>query len=83
MDMEIGGMVCFNMATAAGTQGCDSPGPPPPASVFNDHVPLGDVQTDQWCEALASAGAKYSVLVAKHECGFTIWPTKAESGGFV
>jgi alpha-L-fucosidase len=38
--------------------------------------------TDQWCKAIASFGGKWATLVAKHECGFALWPTKAESGGF-
>ena len=53
------------MATAAGTQGC-GPGSYPNASVFLDHVPKR-VDTEQWCEAVASFGGKWATLVAKHE----------------
>lgn len=45
----------------------------PPASVFNP----SDLDTDQWIETAAAAGAKYAVLVAKHCSGFSLWPTKA------
>lgn len=35
------------------------------------------MDTDQWCQAIASFGGKYATIVAKHVCGFTIWPTAA------
>jgi alpha-L-fucosidase len=31
--------------------------------------------TDQWLDAVVSAGMDYAVLVAKHNCGFLTWPT--------
>eukprot|EP00948_MAST-09A_sp_MAST-9A-sp1_P002232 g2232.t1 len=84
--MEMGGMVTFNMATTAGTQGC-SGNSVPDLSSFNDHVPLDNINTDQWCEAIASFGGKYTILVAKHLCGFTLWDgrvkTKGENETFV
>lgn len=40
----------------------------------NMHPDLLD--TDQWVEAAAAAGAKYAVLVAKHGSGLCLWPTK-------
>ena len=79
--MEVGALISFNMATAAESQGC-GPGAYPPASTFNDHVPTVG-QTDQWCQAIVSFGGKWATLVAKHECGFALWPTKASSAGFV
>ncbi|MDR1860273.1 MAG: alpha-L-fucosidase, partial [Bacteroidales bacterium] len=45
----------------------------PPAEIFNP----SDLNTDQWIEAAKNIGAKYAVLVAKHCCGFSLWPTKA------
>ena len=48
----------------------------PPASSFTDVAPV-EVDTDQWCKAIASFGGRYATIVAKHVCGFTIWPTKA------
>ena len=35
------------------------------------------MNTDQWCRAIASFGGKYATIVAKHVCGFAIWPTQA------
>ncbi len=35
------------------------------------------LDTDQWLEAAAKAGALYAVLVAKHCSGFSLWPTAA------
>jgi alpha-L-fucosidase len=45
----------------------------PDASVFNPT----ELNTDQWIEAATSLGAKYAILVAKHNSGFSLWPTKA------
>eukprot|EP00041_Stephanoeca_diplocostata_P026594 m.719691 g.719691 ORF g.719691 m.719691 type:complete len:561 (+) comp23001_c0_seq25:851-2533(+) len=74
-EMEIGALVCYNMATTTGSQGCSAHSVPP-VSAFTDVAPT-KVNTDQWCAAIASFGAKYATLVAKHVCGFAIWPTKA------
>ena len=78
--MEVGSLISFNMATAAGSQGCGPNSYPPPAT-FNDRVPT-QANTDQWCAAISSFGGKWATLVAKHECGFALWPTKAASGNF-
>ena len=67
-------------ATTSKTQGCAAK-QVPPASVFNDGIPE-DVDTDQWCKAIASFGGKYATMVVKHGCGFLIYPTNASSGGF-
>lgn len=45
----------------------------PSAAVFNP----SSLDTDQWIETAAAAGAKYAVLVAKHCSGFALWPTRA------
>ena len=80
--MEIGALISFNLATGMGTQGC---GPAPAgeaaAESFNARLPAIP-NTDQWCQAIASFGGRWGTLVAKHECGFCLWPTKASSGGF-
>lgn len=47
----------------------------PPLSVFHP----SKLNTDQWIAAAESAGAKYAILVAKHETGFSLWPTKANN----
>jgi hypothetical protein len=80
-NMEIGALVTYNMATAVGTQGCPPNVAPPPASIFNEGL-LPKANTDQWCDAVASFGGKYATLVAKHMCGFALWPTEAKSGNF-
>ena len=46
-EMELGALICYNMATTTGTQGCPSHSVPP-ASRFNDVAPA-TVNTDQWC----------------------------------
>lgn len=77
-EMEIGALVCYNMATADGSQGC--PGKTvPPASKFIEGTPT-KANTDQWCEAIASFGGKYATYVVKHVCGFLVWPSNATSG---
>lgn len=45
----------------------------PSPEVFNPK----ELDTDQWIETAAKAGAKYAILVAKHCSGFSLWPTKA------
>lgn len=45
----------------------------PPAEKFNP----AQLDTDQWVKTAVDAGAKYAVLVVKHDTGFTLWPTKA------
>ena len=61
------------MATTTGTQGCSAHSVPD-ASKFNEVAPAA-IDTDQWCQAIASFGGKYATIVAKHVCGFAIWDT--------
>eukprot|EP01121_Diplochlamys_sp_Union-15-3_P020175 TRINITY_DN77_c0_g1_i2.p1 TRINITY_DN77_c0_g1~~TRINITY_DN77_c0_g1_i2.p1 ORF type:complete len:443 (+),score=77.55 TRINITY_DN77_c0_g1_i2:138-1331(+) len=61
------------MATVAGTQGCTRTEVPDP-KIFNPT----ELNTDQWLESIVAFGAKYAVLVAKHNCGFCTWPTKVK-----
>eukprot|EP00730_Choanoeca_flexa_P013674 TRINITY_DN5578_c0_g1_i1.p1 TRINITY_DN5578_c0_g1~~TRINITY_DN5578_c0_g1_i1.p1 ORF type:complete len:595 (+),score=124.83 TRINITY_DN5578_c0_g1_i1:96-1880(+) len=70
---EIGVIIHYNMATQAGTQGCQLASPP---DLKTFSMPASNA-TDQWAEAMVALGAKYAVYVAKHSCGFTTWPTKA------
>jgi hypothetical protein len=65
MEMEIGALVHFNMAT---TGGCSKN-----AAAFNPTK----LDTDQWAEAFTAFGAREAVLVAKHGCGFATWPSNA------
>ena len=74
-ERELGALVCYNMATTTGTQGCAAHNVPP-VTAFTDVAPAVP-DTDGWCEAIAAYGGKYATIVAKHVCGFTIWPTRA------
>eukprot|EP00005_Dracoamoeba_jomungandri_P006210 CAMPEP_0174252980 /NCGR_PEP_ID=MMETSP0439-20130205/2375_1 /TAXON_ID=0 /ORGANISM="Stereomyxa ramosa, Strain Chinc5" /LENGTH=414 /DNA_ID=CAMNT_0015333753 /DNA_START=174 /DNA_END=1418 /DNA_ORIENTATION=- len=78
--MEIGLMITFNMASCTpqctgngyciGVGGCG--GAVPSVSTF-DPVKLN---TETWMEAATAIGAKYSVLVAQHCSGFSMYPTQ-------
>ena len=35
------------------------------------------LDTDQWAQSFAAMGVKEAVLVVKHGCGFTLWPSNA------
>ena len=76
IENEIAALIHFNYQTSlGGDQGC---GNYTPAS-FNPTAPNF---TDQWARSIRDLGAKHAVLVAKHDCGFTLWPTAAvEPGG--
>ena len=71
---EIGAMVTWNLATSAGTQGCNTPavGLPSP-NVFKPT----QFDPEQWADAIEAMNATNVVQVVKHGCGFTLWPTKA------
>ena len=56
-EMELGALVCYNMATTDGTQGCAAH-QVPPATTFTNVAPE-TVDTDGWCNAIASFGGKY------------------------
>jgi len=68
---EIGVLIHFDIATFINdSNGCDPQQVPDP-SIFNPYL----LNTDQWVETIQNIGAKYAVLVAKHNCGFVTWPT--------
>lgn len=46
-------------------------------STFNP----AQLDTDQWVESFKALGVKEAVLVAKHGCGFTLWPSRAKVPG--
>eukprot|EP00696_Hemimastix_kukwesjijk_P013511 gnl/Hemi2/2691_TR946_c0_g1_i1.p1 gnl/Hemi2/2691_TR946_c0_g1~~gnl/Hemi2/2691_TR946_c0_g1_i1.p1 ORF type:complete len:464 (-),score=186.79 gnl/Hemi2/2691_TR946_c0_g1_i1:114-1481(-) len=69
---EIGMLIHFNMATYIDADGCNSDAKlVPDISLFTPNL----LNTDQWAQTMEMLGAKYAVLVAKHNCGFTTWPT--------
>lgn len=72
-DKEIGVIIHFEIATYLSVDGCNNiPNLLPNQSLF-DPVSLN---TDQWVDTINSLGAKYATLVAKHNCGFTTWPSE-------
>lgn len=72
-DAEVGVMFHFDMQVFNPDYQWRQFGTHPDVSTFN---PV-DLDTDQWLEAASRIGAKYAVLVAKHCCGFSLWPTEA------
>ena len=71
---EISVLIHFNIATFLPTQydGCgSSPTLLPPVSSFAPDR----LNTDNWVASIRALGAKQAVIVAKHNCGFTSWPT--------
>ena len=68
LSQPVGCFVHFNMATAAGSQGCGG-GAPPPIDIW---APTA-LDTDQWVETCKSMGGTRIIYVAKHGCGFTAW----------
>lgn len=62
----------FDMCTMVTSQGCNCAAAPPPVSTWN--VPSLD--TDSWLSAGISAGCKIHILVAKHMCGWLLWPSR-------
>ncbi|MCQ2149688.1 MAG: alpha-L-fucosidase, partial [Bacteroidales bacterium] len=72
-DAEIGVMFHFDMQVFNPDYEFRQWGTHPDASTFNPT----ELDTDQWLEAASKIGAKYAVLVAKHCCGFSLWPTEA------
>lgn len=72
-DAEIGVMFHFDMQVFNPDYEWRQWGTHPDVSTFNPT----ELDTDQWLEAASKIGAKYAVLVAKHCCGFSLWPTEA------
>ena len=64
------------MATFAHHQGCSRINWPESSSPHIFGAGLnGFVDTDSWGQAMVAANISYAVYVAKHNCGFTAWPT--------
>ena len=71
-DKEIGVLIHFNIATYLSIDGCNNvPELVPKTSLFDPE----NLNTNQWMESISTLGAKYATLVAKHNCGFTLWPS--------
>jgi hypothetical protein len=70
-------MACFihfNMATAAGSQGCGACSQAPPSiSLWNPSA----LDPDAWVASGIAMGCRRFVYVAKHGCGFATWPSNA------
>ncbi|KAK5788652.1 hypothetical protein VI817_009610 [Penicillium citrinum] len=72
-DKEIGVLIHFEIATYLSIDGCnDVPNLVPDVDLFDPTL----INTDAWMDTTTALGAKYATLVAKHNCGFTTWPSK-------
>jgi alpha-L-fucosidase len=67
-DLEVGMFVHFGPATWLGRE---SGSQAPPLSSL-----ALDIDTDQWVNVAQDLGARYVVMVAKHQEGFCMWPTQ-------
>ncbi|CAF1461859.1 unnamed protein product [Adineta steineri] len=68
---ELGVLIHFNLATYIENHDACPQGLVPPTSQFNPYL----LSTDNWVQTMMDFGAKYAVLVAKHNCGFLLSPT--------
>jgi alpha-L-fucosidase len=72
-DKEFGVLIHFEMGTYLDIDGCNNvPWLVPNLTLFDPAL----LNTDQWMDTITALGAKYATLVAKHNCGFTTWPSK-------
>jgi len=73
-ESEMACFVHYNMATAAGSQGCGGcSSAPPNLSIWNP----SNLSTDAWIDAGIAMGCKRFIYTAKHGCGFATWPSNA------
>lgn len=71
-DLEVGMLIHFEIATYIDLDGCNGvPGLVPDPGLFRPAL----LDTDQWLDVITSTSARYATLVAKHNCGFTTWPS--------
>ncbi|KXG51082.1 Glycoside hydrolase, family 29 [Penicillium griseofulvum] len=72
-EKEIGVLIHFEIATYLDIDGCNKvPDLVPDIDLFDPT----SINTDGWMDSAVSLGAKYATLVAKHNCGFAIWPSE-------
>lgn len=72
-DKEIGVLIHYNIATYIDEDGCNFvPRLVPNVDLFDPQL----IDTDQWMESIKALGGKYATLVAKHNCGFNLWPSQ-------
>ena len=73
---DTGCFVHYNMATMAGSQGCQAgTNVPPPLSAWQPTA----LDTDSWVKTCAAMGGTRIIYVAKHGCGFAAWKSKTAS----
>ncbi|TVY81811.1 Alpha-L-fucosidase [Lachnellula suecica] len=74
-DKEIGVLIHFEMGTYLDIDGCNNvPSLVPNLTLFDPEL----LNTDQWMDSATALGAQYATLVAKHNCGFTTWPSQVK-----
>lgn len=69
---ELTAFIHFGMATFDDTEQCN---PSDPVSTFAP-TKLDATSVGQWVTSLKGAGFRQAMLVTKHSCGFTLWPSK-------
>jgi alpha-L-fucosidase len=69
---EMTAFIHFGMSTFDGTEQCNSSDP------VTEFAPtkLDATAVGQWVTSLKSAGFRQAMLVTKHSCGFTLWPSQ-------
>ncbi|KAI5302455.1 hypothetical protein KEM56_000685 [Ascosphaera pollenicola] len=72
-DREIGVLIHYNIATYIDEDGCNFvPRLVPNVDLFDPQL----INTDQWMDSIRTLGGRYATLVAKHNCGFNLWPSE-------
>eukprot|EP00933_Yihiella_yeosuensis_P015404 TRINITY_DN13443_c0_g2_i1.p1 TRINITY_DN13443_c0_g2~~TRINITY_DN13443_c0_g2_i1.p1 ORF type:complete len:486 (+),score=82.37 TRINITY_DN13443_c0_g2_i1:23-1459(+) len=83
---EIMALIHFNMATFSkdGDLSCSAENwnvkAPYATGKTSDPATFNPIKLNvsNWVESMKDIGAKHSVLTAKHECGFLLWPSKTK-----
>lgn len=74
-DQEIGVIIHYELATYLNIDGCNRvPDLVPDINLWKPD----QLDMDQWLDSIEALGAKYGTLVAKHNCGFALWPSKTQ-----